>query len=147
MKWIQIKKPKWIGGRVYPNQKPKASTWRRQRLTWSGSAEEKCVEADRRRGSELDDGGDVDDGRAGDVERVSLRGLRWEMTVNEREWMRPDLIKWKKKKKKKQVIPYRSELDDGGDIERVELERNERWTRESENESEWMIGFDKMNKK
>ena len=32
----------------------------------------------------------------------------------------------KKKKKKKQVIPYWSELDDGGDVERVELERNER---------------------
>ena len=30
-------------------------------------------EADRRRGSELDDGGDVDVGRAGDVERVSWR--------------------------------------------------------------------------
>ena len=32
----------------------------------------------------------------------------------------------KMKKKKKQVVPYRSELDDGGDVERVELERNER---------------------
>ena len=31
-----------------------------------------------------------------------------------------------KKKKKKQVVPYRSELDDGGDVERVELERTER---------------------
>ena len=30
-------------------------------------------EADRRHGSELDYGGVVDDGRAGDVERVSLR--------------------------------------------------------------------------
>ena len=54
MKWIQIKNPKWIGR----------------------SAEEKCVKADRRRGSELDDGGDVDDGWAGNVERVSLKGLR-----------------------------------------------------------------------
>ena len=30
-------------------------------------------EVDRRCGSELDDGGDVDDGRAGDIERVNLR--------------------------------------------------------------------------
>ena len=37
-----------------------------------------------------------------------------------------DKMKKKKKKKKKQVILYRSELDDGGDVERVELERNER---------------------
>ena len=36
---------------------------------WKRSASE----VDQRHGSELDDGGDVDDGRAGDVERVSLR--------------------------------------------------------------------------
>ena len=36
---------------------------------WKRSASE----VDQRRGSELDDGGDVDDGRAGDVEKVSLR--------------------------------------------------------------------------
>ena len=35
-----------------------------------------AFEADRRRGSELDDGGDEYDGRVDDVERVSLRGLR-----------------------------------------------------------------------
>ena len=34
--------------------------------------------------------------------------------------------KRKKKRKKKQVVLYRSELDNSGDIERVELERNER---------------------
>ena len=32
----------------------------------------------------------------------------------------------KKKEKKKQVVLYRSELDDGDDVKRVELERNER---------------------
>ena len=52
---------------------------------WKRSASE----VDQRRGFELDDGGDVDDGRAGDVERVSLRD--------------------------------RSELDDGSDVERVNL--------------------------
>ena len=31
-----------------------------------------------------------------------------------------------KKEKKKQVVLYRSELDDGDDVKRVELERNER---------------------
>ena len=36
---------------------------------WKRSASE----VDRRCGSELDDGGDVDDGRAGDVKRVSLK--------------------------------------------------------------------------
>ena len=36
---------------------------------WKRSASK----ANRRRGSELDDGGDVDDGWAGNVERVSLR--------------------------------------------------------------------------
>ena len=36
---------------------------------WKRSASK----ANWRRGSELDDGGDVDDGRAGYVERVSLR--------------------------------------------------------------------------
>ena len=101
---------------LYPNQKPKASH-EEDRDNWPEVDQRKrsASEADRRRGSELDDGGDVDNGRAGNVKRVSLRD--------------------------------RSELDDGGDIKRVELERNERWTRESENESEWMTGFDKMNKK
>ena len=34
--------------------------------------------------------------------------------------------KKEERRKKKQVVLYRSELEDGGDIERVELERNER---------------------
>ena len=122
MKWIQIKNPKWIGRLaeedVIPKSKtkPKASH-EEDRDNWPEVDRRKrsAFEADRWRGSELDDGSDVNDGRAGDVERVSLRN--------------------------------RSELDDGGDIKRVELERNERWTRESENESERMTGFDKMNKK
>ena len=177
MKWIQIKNPKWIGRLaeedVIPKSKtkPKASH-EEDRDNWPEVDRRKrsAFEADRWRGSELDDGSDVNDGRAGDVERVSLRnrselddggdvervslrGLRWEMTVNEKEWMRVNetgfekIKKKKKKKKRKQVVPYWSELDDGGDIKRVELERNERWTRESENESERMTGFDKMNKK
>ena len=108
MKWIQIKNPKWIGRLaeedVIPKSKtkPKASH-EEDRDNWPEVDRWKrsAPEADRRRGSELDDGSDVDDSRAGNVERVSLRGLRWEMTVNEREWMRPDLIKWKKKKEKK----------------------------------------------
>ena len=37
-----------------------------------------------------------------------------------------DKMKKKEKKKKKQVVSYWSELDDGDDVERVELERNER---------------------
>ena len=89
-----------ISNKIHPNQKPTASH-EEDRDNWPEVDRWKrsAPEADRRRGSELDDGSDVDDSRAGNVERVSLRGLRWEMTVNEREWMRPDLIKWKKKKK------------------------------------------------
>ena len=45
------------------------------------------------------------------------------MRVNETGF---DKMKKEKRKKKKQVVPYWSELDDGGDIKRVELERNER---------------------
>ena len=128
MKWIQIKNPKWIGRLaeedVIPKSKtkPKASH-EEDRDNWPEVDRRKrsAFEADRWRGSELDDGSDVNDGRAGDVERVSLRnrselddggdvervslrGLRWEMTVNEKEWMRVNetgFEKMKKKKKKK----------------------------------------------
>ena len=153
MKWIQIKNPKWIGESaeedVIPKSKTQSITWRRQRqLTRSGSAEEKCVW-----------------GRSAawvwtwrwrwhwrwlgwwrwesELERLEMRDDSERERVNEIGF---DKMK-KKKKKNKQVVPYQSELDDGGDIERVELERNERWTRESKNENEWMTGFDKMNKK
>ena len=46
--------------------------------------------------------------------------------MNETRFDKMKKKKKKEKKKKKQVVPYWSELDDGGDIERVELERNER---------------------